>query len=552
VGAITSHKLSTNGGSVRVSMARSGGKPLAFEEFAPLLHPTVVPKREQLETAIRVLYRNALVREPSAEETESLVLLYHEASKSPGDPVSASKTMLMAPLLSPEVLHRFEIGRGVEVRPGVRMLSPDELAFALSLAFSGEREPGLFAAATSGGLKTREDVEKHVRRILDDPEIYKPRILGFFQEYFGYDRAPEVCKDAQPDYVHNADQLVLDTNILVLSILEKDQNVLKELLTTPKSFVNGVKMTRDGASVGLGGDTSLTKVLSQSMASKIGYSATDKPATSKRPKDKSKDGVEAAYGLKEWPANQPVDLPGDRIGILMQPSWQVAWSSNFFNDPVRRGLWIREHLLGHSVPQVPVGVVIVLPDDPTQTLRQRMQITKDQKCWSCHQKIDDLGFPFEAFDHFGRPRDVEKLADDAAIAKNKANASRQYVKGEKRPEKIPEYRELPFDSTGIIYASGDPKLDGPVKNAQELIRRLADSDRARQVFIRYVFRYFMGRNETVGDGATLQEADKAYVESGGSFKGLVVSLLTSEAFLYRTVPVHPNKQAANSPAKPGR
>ena len=558
VGAITSHKLSTNGGSVRVSMARSGGQAQAFEEFAPLLHPTVAPKREQLETAIRVLYRNALVREPSAEETGSLIQLYHEASKSPGDPVSASKTMLMAPLLSPEVLHRFEIGRGAEVRPGVRMLSPDELAFALSLAFSGEREPGLFAAATSGGLKTRENVEKHVRRILDDPEIYKPRILGFFHEYFGYDRAPEVCKDAQPDYVHNADQLVLDTNMLVLSILEKDQNVLKELLTTPKSFVNGVKMIRDGASQGLGGDTSLTKVLSQSMASKIAYSATDKPATSKRPKEKSKDFIEAAYGLKEWPTNQPVDLPGDRIGILMQPSWQVAWSSNFFNDPVRRGLWIREHLLGHSVPQVPVGVVIVLPDDPTQTLRQRMQITKDVKCWSCHQKIDDLGFPFEAFDHFGRPRDAEKLADDAAIAKNKANASRQYAKGEKRPEKLPEYRKLPFDSTGIIYASGDPKLDGPVKNAQEMIRRLAESDRVRQVFIRFVFRYFMGRNETVGDAATLQEADNIYVKSGGSFKALVVSLLTSEAFLYRAVPVQPNKQiqlnkqATNSPAKSTR
>ncbi|GDX09970.1 hypothetical protein LBMAG57_17420 [Verrucomicrobiota bacterium] len=558
VGAITSHKLS-KGGSGQVSMARSGGQAQAFEEFAPLLHPTVAPKREQLETAIRVLYRNALVREPSAEETGSLIQLYHEASKSPGDPVSASKTMLMAPLLSPEVLHRFEIGRGAEVRPGVRMLSPDELAFALSLAFSGEREPGLFAAATSGGLKTREDVEKHVRRILDDPEIYKPRILGFFHEYFGYDRAPEVCKDAQPDYVHNADQLVLDTNMLVLSILEKDQNVLKELLTTPKSFVNSGWFKRDGVPASWNrNDVTLDKYLSNNIGSRLDFYATDKANTPKRPKDKSKDGVEAAYGLKEWPTNQPVDLPSDRIGILMQPSWQVAWSSNFFNDPVRRGLWIREHLLGHSVPQVPVGVVIVLPDDPTQTLRQRMQITKDVKCWSCHQKIDDLGFPFEAFDHFGRPRDVEKLADDAAIAKNKANASRQYAKGEKRPEKLPEYRKLPFDSTGIIYASGDPKLDGPVKNAQEMIRRLAESDRVRQVFIRFVFRYFMGRNETVGDAATLQEADNIYVKSGGSFKALVVSLLTSEAFLYRAVPVQPNKQiqlnkqATNSPAKSTR
>ncbi|QDU92288.1 DUF1588 domain-containing protein [Lignipirellula cremea] len=533
VDAITSHKLFKNGSSIRVSMASSGDEPIAFEEFAPLLHPTVAPKREQLETAIRVLYQNALVREPSAEEIESLIQLYHEASKPPGDLVSASKTMLMAPLLSPEVLHRFEIGRGAEVRPGVRMLSPGELAFALSLAFSGERESGLFNAATSGGLKTREDVEKHVRRILEDPDIYKPRILGFFHEYFGYDRAPEVCKDAQPDYFHHADQLVVDTDLLVLSILEKDQDVLKELLTTPKSFVNGAAIKFDGAPVRNPSKLKLGALMGQQLGARVSYYATDEPASGGlwgrdvRKKFRNLAQTETAYGFKEWPAKQPVDLPGDRIGILMQPSWLVAWSSNFFNDPVRRGLWIREHLLGHAVPQVPVGVVIVLPDDPSQTLRQRMQITKDQACWKCHVKIDDLGFPFEAFDHFGRPRDSEFLTEKLR------DASEPYAKDEKTPA---QRIEAPIDSTGNIYASGDPQLDGPVEDAAEMIRRLAESERVRQVFIRYVFRYFMGRNETAGDAATLQEADRVYVESGGSFKELVVSLLTSEAFLYRTMP----------------
>jgi hypothetical protein len=488
---LTKHRLNTpkGGGPVRVSPeVRSfrGERIRPPQEFAPLLHPEIAPQREQLEAAIRVLYRMVLIRDPSDEEVQSLVTLYEKCAEPPGDRVSAARTMLMAPLLSPEALHRFELGRGAEVRPGVRMLSPDELAFALSLAFSGQREPGLFEAAANGGLTTREDVAEHVRRILDDPEIYKPRILGFFHEYFGYDRAPEVCKDAQPDYVHQADQLVLDAE--------------------------------------------------------IDYYATDKKAVPKRPKDKRKDGVEAAYGLEEWPANQPVDLPGDRIGILMQPSWLVAWSSNFFNDPVRRGLWIRERLLGQPVPPVPVGVVIVLPDDPTQTLRQRMQITKNEACWKCHQKIDDLGFPFEAFDHFGRPREQEITFDMEAAATNRANAARKYARGEKRPETLPEYHHLPLDTTGMVYASGDPQLDGPVENAPEMIRRLAESERGRQVFIRYVFRYFMGRNETPGDAATLQQADKAYVESGGSFKELVVSLLTSESFLYRTVSIGNNAE----------
>ena len=48
-----------------------------------------------------------------------------------------------------------------------------------------------------------------------------------------------------------------------------------------------------------------------------------------------------------------------------------------------------------------------------------------------------------------------------------------------------------------------------------------------------VFRFFLGRNETLGDGKTLQEAHKAYVESDGSMKALVVSLLSSDSFIYR-------------------
>ena len=43
----------------------------------------------------------------------------------------------------------------------------------------------------------------------------------------------------------------------------------------------------------------------------------------------------------------------------------------------------------------------------------------------------------------------------------------------------------------------------------------------------------MGRNEMLSDSITLIEAEKAYLESGGSFKALLVSILTSDSFLYR-------------------
>jgi hypothetical protein len=137
--------------------------------------------------------------------------------------------------------------------------------------------------------------------------------------------------------------------------------------------------------------------------------------------------------------------------------------------------------------------------------------------------MDELGLPFEDLDHYGRPRLTEEVLDLEATARSKEKNAKVY-------------RGAPLDTSGFIRHSGDPKVDGPVKDAPEMLRRLAESDRVRQVFIRHAFRYFLGRNETPGDASTLQEADRAYVESGGSFKALLVSLLTSESFLYRTTP----------------
>jgi hypothetical protein len=58
----------------------------------------------------------------------------------------------------------------------------------------------------------------------------------------------------------------------------------------------------------------------------------------------------------------------------------------------------------------------------------------------------------------------------------------------------------------------------------------------RQVFVRHAFRYWMGRNETLDDASTLIDAERAYTDNGGSMKALLVSLLTSDSFLYRRLP----------------
>jgi hypothetical protein len=194
---------------------------------------------------------------------------------------------------------------------------------------------------------------------------------------------------------------------------------------------------------------------------------------------------------------------GQRLGLLTHPSWLVSHSDAMDNHAILRGRWIREKLLGGGIPDVPITVDAMLPDEPDKTLRERMRVTREKYCWTCHEKMDPLGLPFEMYNHAGLFRTTEL--------------------------------EKPVDTSGKIIDSGDPALDGPVQNALEMIDKLAKSERVEQVFVRHAFRFWMGRNETLNDAPVLQAAHQAYRGSGGSMKALLTSLLTSDAFLYRKI-----------------
>jgi len=215
-------------------------------------------------------------------------------------------------------------------------------------------------------------------------------------------------------------------------------------------------------------------------------------------------GNPLVYNLPpDWkPTPKPVRFPkNQRMGVLTHPAWLVAHSGNFDNDPIRRGHWIRYKLLGGNVPDIPINVDAKLPDDKTMTLRERMHVTRAEECYKCHSKMNPLGLPFELYDHYGRLRFTEL--------------------------------DKPVDTTSKVVNTGVVGVDGEVESPFGLIERLANSTHCEQVFTRYVFRFFLGRNETLGDAKTLQEAHKAYVESDGSMKALVVSLLSSDSFIYR-------------------
>ncbi|NBV23108.1 MAG: DUF1588 domain-containing protein [Proteobacteria bacterium] len=479
-------------------------------ELVSLMDTNAPPTDAQIRAALERQFKLVLRREPTAEERTRFTAFMRRNIADSGQ-VTGVRTALAAVLLLPEAIFRIELGAGKPDAHGRRLLSPRELAGALSFALTdrppdrtlqGALDKGQFAAS-------RESAANEVRRMLADDSLAKPRILRFFREFFGYPHATEVFKDDKENKDHEARVLVSDTDRLVEFFLAQDRDVFRELLTTRKAFVN--------------------------------FAVDTKKKTPKRAFDGKKD-IHRAYGLPagwSWTAEQPVELDGQHAGILTQPSWLVAFSMNFDNHPITRGKWVRERLLGGTVPDLPITVDAQLPNAPEQTLRQRLEGTKAEYCWQCHQRMNPLGMPFEAFDHFGRARTTERVQDKAATAANVDKKGRALG---------PVFKEAPLNTRSVVALTGDARLDGEVADPLALIHKLAGSERVRQVFVRHAFRYWLGRNETLADAPVLQAADQAYVGSGGSFKALLVSLLTSDAFLYRVNPASPT--ASVTTAKP--
>lgn len=438
-------------------------------QYAGLLNQKTDLAPAALEGALKQAFEKALGRPPSPKDLERVRALYAKVVGAHGRE-RALRSALVYPFLLPEAYYRIELGVGNADKDDRRRLSRQASLAAIQLSLFGDRRPPQLLALLADdkvGLDSPDEVSKVVLGLLETEKPGAPnaRLLQFLDEYFDYRKATGVFKETPIPLSssYRPNELVNETSRLIARVVADDRDVLRRLLTTRDAYV----------------------------ANRVIYGRHESDyAIYNLPPDFKQDGL--------------VSLdPASRCGILTQPAWLVSHSGNFDNDPVRRGKWILEHLLGGKVPDIPVTVCAVVPDDPKRTLRDRFSmVSKDAYCWKCHYQMNQLGMPFETYDHFGRHR-LQEL-------------------------------NRPVDSSGAVVDSGEPSLDGPVKDAVELIERLAASRRAEEMFVRYAFRFFLGRNETLRDARTLRQAHSEYVRHKGSLKALVASLLSSDSFLYRT------------------
>jgi hypothetical protein len=499
---------------------------------------------ERLRAAVDDLFESLTFRSPSNAESDAYLTIVRQSIEKLGKKDGAVLG-LASIFLDRDALFRPELAEiGKPDQHGRVMLQDWELGLAVNHALRYIKpDDELRKAIVAGRMRTRTDAKREVERMLADDSIRKPRILRFFRDYFDYDAGGYICKDSKAladtgastrgtSHYRAMFDATASTDRLIELILQEDKDVLKQLLTTNKVVATrtdnvyfGRKRTQEEIAVSVAAAKKAAEAQKKKEAAELEAWKKANPGK-KPPKPKKKRQPNVNHNVAEArlsgekiyarvshrsfgagsmkPERTLATAPeGQRLGILTHPSWLVSHSDAMDNHAIHRGRWIRERLLGGGIPDVPITVDAMLPDEPHNTLRERMRVTRESYCWTCHQKMDPLGLPFEMYNHAGLYRTTE--------------------------------HDKPVDTTGEIIGSGDPALDGKVANALELIDRLAHSKRVEQVFVRHAFRFWMGRNETINDAPVLQAAYHAYRKNGGSMNALIASLLTSDAFLYRKV-----------------
>lgn len=202
-----------------------------------------------------------------------------------------------------------------------------------------------------------------------------------------------------------------------------------------------------------------------------------------------------------------VDFGADeRSGLLTQPGLMALLSHPDQSAPILRGVFVRDMLLCDPPPPPPPSVNPTPPAlDPTATTRERFaQHTADASCANCHRLIDPIGLGLENYDELGRYRVDEN--------------------------------GLPLDVSGAIVLARDSSLDGAFTGAKQLSERLGSSAQAQACFITQWYRYGMGRVEQEVDLCSIRQTYDSFAESGGELRSVLLGLVLSDAFRYRSVP----------------
>lgn len=401
----------------------------------------------------------AFRRPVSTAEIERYLKLYDRSAER-GDPFEESvKLALKGALVAPDFLFLLERD---PTKPGLTPLNDHELAARLSyFLWSTMPDDELTALANAGKLHEPAVLAAQTERLLDDPRsrVMASTFVGQWlntKEVGG--RIAPTISSVSHFYTPEVAVDLREEPVLFFHHLLTENRSLLDLLTANYTFMN----------------ERLVKFYEYEDQLKI---------------------TGTKFQKVTWPDARRAGLLG--MGSVLAASSAQIESTN----PVLRGAWLLDTLLGTPAPAPPADVP-PLDKSPKSakglTMRQRLvKHQADPSCAACHKLIDPMGFALENFDWLGRWRDT-----DAG---------------------------QPIDAAGVL-PTGE-KFSGPAEMRAAL---LAKKDEFLRRVTGKLLGYALGRSLEDADHCTTQRLTERMEKDNYRARSLVREIVLSTPFRYRS------------------
>ena len=184
-------------------------------------------------------------------------------------------------------------------------------------------------------------------------------------------------------------------------------------------------------------------------------------------------------------------------GLLGQAAILMATANGVDTQPVIRGAWVLENILGMPSPPPPKNVPALTPDTRSATTPRELLAahTQESSCAICHAHIDPIGFALENYDPVGRWRTT--WPDGGAT----------------------------IDATGRL--PDGTAVNGPVEFKAWLV---ANIDLFSTCLAEKLLTYATGRVPNYTERREIERIVRANREAGQGFQDLVLDLVDSRTF----------------------
>ncbi len=432
-----------------------------YPSWPPPLHRRIIREGEELsdpqavENILSRFLRRAWRRPASGEGIKKWLSHYQKMLQQGDPPISALKETLSAALASSHFLYLSEPFKSDKSRN----LTAHELAARLSyFLWSSMPDEELFNLADSGRLLESSVLQKQFDRMFTDEKADR-FAAQFSMQWLDLEGVDRVA--INPQYYKGFD------NRLKPDMVSETQAFFREILRSNTSALQFL-------------DADFT-MLNANLAKHYGLSG---------PKSQFFERVSL----------QGTNRPG---GLLGHASTHLAGSDGADSHPIKRAVWIREHLL-HDPPNPPPPDIPDLeasvPNFEKLSIREQLAVhRKKEACADCHRGIDPWGIALEGYDAIGLFR--EKTAR----------------------------RKKPVSAETVL--PGNHEISGLADLQKYLLNERRDQ--FAKALVSKLLTYALGRSLKLEDEPLIEKLSSDFAKDNYRLAPLMANIVTSQPFLSR-------------------